>query len=117
VKIRKVCVKITINFKASTPSQTMLLQLIKLFLIGNLSSSRRTVTTYCNSIIYDSELDGKDLKSVARLLSDTFDSVGFLLKWYSVLDYEAQLQQRIDGLIKRCGSNIFLFKKLNITVP
>ena len=54
-----------------------------------------------SSIIYDSALSAGDLKTIARLLSDTFDSVNFLFKWYSVLDYEAQLQQRVDRIINR----------------
>lgn len=59
--------------------------------------------SYSGNIVYDSDLSSRDLKAVARLLSDTFDSVNFLFKWYSVLDYEAQLQQRVDRIINRLG--------------
>lgn len=61
-----------------------------------------------DNVSYDSNISLRDLRAVARLLSDTFDSVNFFLRWYSVLDYEAQLQQRVDRLVSRSSITVMV---------
>lgn len=57
------------------------------------------------SITFDNKISNKDVKSIAILLSNTFDNDNFFLKWYSILNYEAQLQERLDRLVGRICSN------------
>ena len=64
-------------------------------------SSVSTVQSLLSTISYTRYLSPQDVKAVAQLLSETFDSSNFLLKWYSRWEFEVQLQERIEKLINR----------------
>jgi ribosomal protein S18 acetylase RimI-like enzyme len=77
---------------------------------GFICEKRTFATTlWCSSVVYsEGLLSDEDLKSISRLLSDAFDSKWFPFKAISVMDFNAQLQDRRSRLVAAGKRHVML---------